>query len=211
VRACRGAPRARAGEQVALEQLEAEPDAALELLLPLDLLGEQAAAVPGQPVDEGGQRVRRRRRDVDLHVVGEGEQRVDVPVGGDVVQRDGVAALAQPVEPGHDRGVRLHVLEHLEHHLLGGEGHGPGPDEERPREVDERQPVPDELPQAEVEERGHEDLGRGGVGVVDVGRRGRRRPAEEQLVARDAPRGVDDGVLSDVHSGVLSQGQDELG
>jgi hypothetical protein len=94
VRACRGAPRARAGEQVALEQLEAEPDAALELLLPLDLLGEQAAAVPGQPVDEGGQRVRRRRRDVDLHVVGEGEQRVDVPVGGDVVQRDGVAALA---------------------------------------------------------------------------------------------------------------------
>ena len=150
----------RATGEVPLEQLHAQVAAQLPLLGGLHLLRDDLTPRSGAAAHEIAQCCRGGRLQVDLHVVGQVQQVLAAALGGDVVQRDEMPLLPESRDPGDDVRVGRHVLQHLQDDLPGREGQRQVTDQERTRQVDEGQSVSDERLKAEVEEGGHQDLGR---------------------------------------------------
>ena len=138
------------------------------------------------------------REHVELHEAGERHERLGRRAGHEVVEGDGVAALAQRRAHLDDGGRDLHALEDLEHHLLGIEQAARIGEQRLHVEVDEGTAAVGERVEADAEQRVADDTGRDAAVRLDAGVGG-RRGAVEQFVAEDLLTRIENRLAGDVN------------
>ncbi len=190
------------GEVVALEQVETELDAAVEVVDGLDLLGDHEhtrrpfAGDSDQSFDLGVMR----SRQFDLDDAGQREQLgvFEIAEPTHVVEREVVAVVAR-LEERCDRGaVERFDLSDLDDHPFGRHREVQAVDDRARAGVDQSEPVPDDMFHAPLENDTLHDPTRCGVGVVEggclVG-----AAAVQQLESEDLSVGVDDRLSPEEH------------
>ena len=187
---------------VALEQVETELDAAVEVVDGLDLLGDHEhtrrpfTGDSDQSFDLGVMR----SRQFDLDDAGQREQLgvFEIAETTHVVEREVVAVVAR-LEERCDRGtVERFDLSDLDDHPFGGHREMQAVDDQARAGVDQSEPVPDDMFHAPLENDTLHDPTRCGVGVVEggclVG-----AAAIQQLESEDLSVGVDDRLSPEEH------------
>ena len=149
-----------------LEELEAHLPQAGNLLGALDLLRQEGHAVGPQHLDLFGELVGTQREDVELDDLRELDQRLDAGPEHEVVQRQRVAVGDQRLGHLDHAAVDAHVLEDLEDDPVGRQGPAEPLGEECIWHVYERPARADELVEADVAERGQQQLRSGRVRVL---------------------------------------------
>jgi hypothetical protein len=187
----------RAGEVVALEQLEAERHALLRLCAGVHLLGEQAHRPAAQLLGRLAQSHVVHAQQVDLgdrHAVE--DRRVERGVARDVVERDGEAGRVQRVHALHHLRRHRHGLEQLEDDLLLRQELERVAEQQRLVDVDESLMRAERGRDAELAEHvAQHRRGRDRV-VVHVRPIGAVVP-EQQLVRNDALRAIEDRLAAE--------------
>ena len=101
-------------EVEALETIESERIASLELFRRLDLLGEERHPALAQCAYESWQALLGNRREIHLHDIGPAEERLAVIVHHPIVERDLETGLVELSATIDDLGVGFDVLENLD-------------------------------------------------------------------------------------------------
>ena len=189
----------RASEEVALEAVDPELAAVVELLAGLDLLGDDLQVPVAQAAHVLGELLGRQRLDVELADLGQPQQRLVLGAVAEVVEREREADGHELAEHVHQVGVHDLVLDQLEHHPVGGQRQRPEREQELAVDVDERALVADEPLEADVGQRGDEDA-RGRLGGIQ------REPLladgpVQQLEGVDPQVGVEDRLAGEHHIG----------
>ena len=121
------------------------------------------------------------------------------PLKAVVVQSQTETTLDESLHAGDGDVVHVDGLDDLQDDLPGREGERVLTRQEGAGHVHERQPCPDEVGQAELEERVHQDARCGLIGVCADGGLGGAVTTEQQLVPDNGIGSVDDGLSPDVH------------
>ena len=196
----------RPREEVALEAVDPELAAVVELLAGLHLLGDDLQVPVAQAAHVLGQLVGAQRLDVELADLGQPQERLVLGPVAEVVEREREADGHELAEHVHQVRVHHLVLDQLEHDAVGGQRQRPEREQELAVDVDERALVADEPLEADVGQRGDEDAG-GRLGGIQREPLFADRPVQE-LEGVDAQVGVEDRLAGQHHigHGVLGRG-----
>jgi hypothetical protein len=158
-----GGNQVRAAENVALEQLESEVERGRQLRLGLQALGDKLhLGMLAAPIDGELHFVHVGVEHVDLGVARVPQERFPLLSDDELVYGDGVTLFGEVGDACEYRVIDLDVGEDFQSGLARVERQRQIADQKLPGEVDEAGAVADQLLDAELGERGHDDLA-GGV------------------------------------------------
>ena len=200
----------RPGEEVALEVVAAEVAGMFELLVGLDLFGQEFELVGRQPADERLDLRGRGEPVVDLDDARQLDERQQGVAVDEIVQGEQVAAVAQ-VPAGRDHlRAGLHVLQDLDDDPVAREGAGHPADEQVRGEVDEAGAGAGDAVDVLGEEGGGQQAA-GGPLAAQFAELQPQGLAEEQFIGEQLLVDVEDRLAGDVNVHAAGESRGRVG